>query len=253
MFWAFIVFVFSLCVGSFLNAVIFRVHEGESVLRGRSKCRSCEEPLGPLDLVPIVSFLLLRGRCRRCKISISWQYPLVELATAFLFLAAYKFSPLSEGGLKGVVGVWILLAFLLVIFVYDLRHMAILDRFTIPAMIVAVVLNLWTGEISAGSMLLGAAAIAGFFFVQFALSQGVWIGGGDIRLGALMGFALGLERGLVALFIAYLLGAAVGIVLLATKRAQAKTPLPFGTFLTLATAVLLFFGDAPLEWYLSLF
>lgn len=250
MFWAFIVFVFGLCVGSFLNAVIFRVHEGESVLRGSSKCRSCEEPLGPLDLVPIVSFLLLRGRCRRCKVSISWQYPLVELSTAVLFLLFY----FKDGRLTYMLfGNWILLAFLLVIFVYDLRHMAILDRFTIPAMIVAVVLNLWTGEISAGSMLLGAAAIAGFFFVQFALSQGVWIGGGDIRLGALMGFALGLERGLVALFIAYLLGAAVGIVLLAAKRAQTKTPLPFGTFLTLSTAALLFFGDTPLEWYVSLF
>lgn len=250
MFWAIFVFVFGLCVGSFLNAVIFRVHEGESVLRGRSKCRSCEEPLGPLDLVPIVSFLILRGRCRRCKAAVSWQYPFVELATAVLFLLFY----LRDGRLTyALFGDWILLGFLVVIFVYDLRHMAILDRFTIPAMIVAVVLNLWTGEVSAGSMLLGVAAIAGFFFVQFALSQGVWIGGGDIRLGALMGFALGLERGLVALFIAYLLGAVVGVALLAAKKAQAKTPLPFGTFLTLATAVLLFFGDAPLEWYVSLF
>ncbi|MBM5790017.1 prepilin peptidase [Candidatus Parcubacteria bacterium] len=250
-----IVILLGLAVGSFLNVAIFRTHEEETVLRGRSKCRSCETPLGFVDLVPIVSFLVLRGRCRRCKTAISWQYPLVELATAMLFLLFYlQAAPIASlEAAYALLGDWILLSFLVVIFVYDLKHMAILDRFTVPAMVLTALFNLWTHSVDASSMLWGVIVIAGFFSVQFALSRGEWIGGGDIRMGALMGFALGLEQGVVAVFLAYVLGAVVGIVLYAAKKAQRKTPLPFGTFLTLSTAVMLFVGDAPLRGYLQLF
>jgi prepilin signal peptidase PulO-like enzyme (type II secretory pathway) len=148
---------------------------------------------------------------------------------------------------------WTFLSFLTILFVYDLRHMLLLDRFTIPAMIVAIILNLWLGAPEVSSMLLGALAIGGFFYGQFALSSGKWVGGGDIRMGALMGFMLGLSQGLVALFLSYLIGAIVGIILLLMKKAQGKTPLPFGTFLSLSAAIILFFGDVPLRWYLSLF
>ncbi len=243
-------FIFGICVGSFLNAAIFRVHEGTSVAKGRSKCRSCELPLSAIDLIPVLSYLLLRGRCRRCKSAISWQYPLVELATGLLFILFFlkhqEFSLI-------LIRDWIFVSFLMIIFVYDLHHMLILDRFTLPAMIVAIILNLWLGTTGASSMIFGALALGGFFYGQFALSQGKWVGGGDIRMGALMGLMLGLSQGLVALFLAYLLGAIVGVILLVLKKAQGKTALPFGTFLTLATAALLFLGDAPLEWYLSLF
>ncbi len=245
-----LVIVLGICIGSFLNAAIFRIHEGTSVAKGRSKCRSCEVPLGPIDLVPIVSFLLLRGRCRRCKSAISWQYPLVEFVTGLLFVLFFikhqEFSLI-------LIRDWIFVSFLVIIFVYDLRHMLILDRFTIPAMIVAVILNLWLGAPAAASMILGAVVIGGFFYGQFALSQGKWVGGGDIRMGALMGLMLGLSQGLVALFLAYVLGAIIGVILLVMKKAEGKTALPFGTFLTLATAVLLLLGEAPLHWYLGLF
>lgn len=245
----FFTFLLGLCVGSFLNAIIFRVHEGESALRGRSKCMKCEEPLSPLDLIPVLSFFLLRGQCRHCKASIDWQYPLVEFATGLLFLIAFVFSPT----ILLLVRNFFFLSFLIIIFVYDFRHMLILDEFTIPAMIIATILNLWLGVVPVMSMLSGATLLSGFFYLQFVLSKGAWIGGGDIRLGALMGLMLGFEQAAVALFIAYLFGALFGIVLLALKKANRKTPIPFGAFLTFATVVMLFLGDTPLDWYLSLF
>lgn len=231
-------------------------------MRGRSICLKCEESLGPLDLVPVISFFILRGRCRHCKAAIDWQYPLVELATGTLFLLFYfKYARMWFGAdsISSISGMYlfasqlIFIPFLVIIFVYDLRHMTILDKFTIPAMTIAAIVNLWTGAVSAPSMLVGAIVFAGFFYAQFALSQGTWVGGGDIRLGALMGFMLGFQHGIVALFLAYLLGALVGVVLLLFKKADRKTPLPFGTFLTLATTAILFFGETPLNWYLSFF
>lgn len=256
------VFIFGICIGSFLNVAIFRVAEGRSVIKGRSKCKTCEEPISARDLIPILSFFILRGRCRKCKSIISWQYPIVELATGILFLVFFlKFSqgwfasPFVQSieGMYTLVRDWIFLAFLIVIFVYDLRHMFILDRFTIPAMIVAIVLNIWIGAIPASSLIIGAVILGGFFYLQFVLSNGVWVGGGDIRMGALMGLMLGLNQGLVALFIAYLLGAIIGVMLLLTKRVGRKTPIAFGTFMAIGTAVILFFGNAPLQWYLNLF
>lgn len=245
-----LIFFLGICIGSFLNVAIFRVREGRSVANGRSLCQTCEEPIIIRDLIPVLSFFILRGRCRHCKSVISWQYPLVEFTTGVLFLLFYlKFDP----DWLMVVRNWIFVSFLIVIFVYDLRHMYILDRFTIPAMIVAIVLNLWLAPVSISSSLLGAVVIGGFFYIQFILSNGAWVGGGDIRMGALMGLMLGLSQGLTALFIAYLFGSIFGVILLFYKHVSRKTPIAFGTFLSLSTAVMLFFGDAPLNWYLSLF
>ncbi len=256
-----IVFIFGLCIGSFLNAAILRLRENKSVIRGRSKCLSCGASLGPLDLIPVVSFFLLHGRCRTCRSPICRQYPIVEFVTGILFLLFYlKFHygwfgvpfVYSIEGLYFLVRNWILVSFLVVLFVYDLRWMVLPDQFSIPAMLVATMLNLWLG-VPALSLVLGAVVLGGFFFIQFAVSKGAWIGGGDIRMGILMGCILGLTQGLVALFFAYLLGALVGLGLLALHRVNRKTPIPFGTFLAIGTIGLLFFGEAPLLWYMSFF
>lgn len=243
------VFVLGVCIGSFLNVAIFRTHEGDSVVTGRSKCQSCEEPLEAQDLVPVLSYLRLRGKCRRCKSVISWQYPAVELVMGVLFVLAFIFAQ----GWMQLVAWWILLSFLVVIFVYDLRYMYILDRFTIPAMMVALLTNLFVGVIPAWSLLVGALVIGGFFWIQFAVSRGRWVGGGDIRMGALMGCLLGIEQGLLALFLSYVFGAIVGVWLLAHKQATRKTEIPFGTFLVIGTVISLFVGQEILDWYLGFF
>lgn len=238
------------CIGSFLNVVIFRTQNQLSVWNGRSKCRSCEVTLGWKDLLPLLSYVHLKGQCRHCKQVIDWQYPAVEFATGILFLIA--FAATSFDGVL-LIRNWIFIAFLVSIFVYDLRYLFILDRFTIPGMIVAILANLWIGLIDPWSYLLGALVLGGFFLVQYVLSKGTWIGGGDIRMGVLMGLMLGLQQGLVALFLSYVIGALVAIGLLLAGKVTRKTALPFGTFLVLGTLICLFVGQELLGWYLQLF
>ncbi len=257
-----LVFLIGICVGSFLNVLVFRTHENRGLIKGRSKCQSCEIAISWYDLVPVLSFILLRRRCRSCKNVLSWQYPLVELVTGLIFAGLYlvHFNALTgvtpdPDTLAGVIPFMrdaIFTIFLIVLFVYDLRFHLLLDRFTIPAMIVAILLNLFVG-VPVWSMLLGAVILGGFFLGQYLLSKGQWIGDGDIRMGVVMGLMLGLRDGLVALFLAYIIGAAIGILLLLTKKAKFKTQIPFGTFLAAATLVALLFGEQIVGWYLSLF
>lgn len=259
--WILIVFLLGTSIGSFLNVVVFRTREKKSVAKGRSKCQTCEIPIKAYDLIPIVSFFVLKGRCRNCKNVISWQYPLVELATGLLFVLVflrYAFgfslpdSMTADNMLAFMIRDFIFISFLVILFVYDLKHMLILDRFTVPAMIVALLLNLWLG-VPPWSLLIGALAIAGFFAIQVVVSKGTWVGGGDVRLGAVIGFMLGLEEGLAVLFLAYLIGAIIGILLLAVKKAGMRTKIPLGAFLSLSTLIVLFAGNAIIDWYLGFF
>lgn len=240
--------LFGLAIGSFLNVVVFRTH-ADVPLTGRSKCLICEQPIGWFDLIPVVSFLTLRGRCRRCKGAISWQYPLVEAVTTLLVvLIAWQTWPDVSLLLRDVI----LTIFLIIIFVYDLKYGYILDRFTVPGMILAVVMNFALGIVSVESMLLGALVVGGFFALQFIASKGKWIGGGDIRLGVMMGLMLGLWPGVLALFLGYVFGAIVAVGLLLRGRTL-KSAVPFGTFLTVGTVVAMLWGQKIIDWYLGYF
>ena len=253
-------FLIGLCIGSFLNVVVFRTHS-EMPLVGRSRCMVCEIPLVWYDMIPVFSFMALRGRCRSCRTSISWQYPVVEFMTGLLFMIAYlryaggyvlpataTFDTLPIFMVRDLL----FSVFLIIVFVYDLRYVLILDRFTVPAMIVALLINVWLG-MSPVDLLAGGTIIGGFFMAQYLLSRGTWVGGGDVRMGALMGLMLGLRDGLVALFIAYMLGAIIGIGLLLAGKVTPRSQVPFGTFLTLGTYIALFFGEEIVQWYLGLF
>lgn len=243
------------CIGSFLNVVIFRTRSSESVTHGRSMCQTCKTKIRFFDLIPIVSFVFLKAKCRSCKSLISFQYPLVEFAMAMLFVIMYVKQTLGLVPVSFLLLIrdWIFVSFLVVIFVYDLKYMYILDRFTIPAMIIAIILNVWLGQMFFATYLFGAIIIGGFFLLQYVISKGTWVGGGDIRLGILMGLMIGLTQGIVALFLAYIFGAIIGLILLLLKKVDRKTEIPFGTFLTVSTVIVLFFG--PLIWntYLNLF
>lgn len=239
------VFLLGLAVGSFCNVVIYRLKAGDSPVRGRSYCPHCKHTLGAKDLVPLLSFVKLRGKCRYCKKPISWQYPLVEAALAILavlVVARYGLSPESLFGL-------ILAAFFTIIFVYDLRYKLILDKVSLPAAAVALLGSLIIGR-SPLMLLLAVTVGGGFFLLQYLLSRGTWIGGGDIRLGAVLGLALGWPLVLVALVMSYLMGAAVTLPLLLSKRRSLTSLIPFGTFLTVAGLVTFLYGNELLNWYL---
>lgn len=244
-----LVAILGLVVGSFLNAVIYRLHKKVSFLRGRSYCPWCKHDLSTKDLIPLFSFMFLKGECRYCLKKISWQYPLVEFGTMVVFLLLFW-----QFGLTLEFFVYLIYAsILIIIFVYDLRYYLILDKVSLPAIIIAVLLSVFILNISLINILFGVLIGGGFFLLQFYISNGKWIGGGDIRLGVLMGAMLGFPGILVALFTAYVLGSIVGIFLILSKKKKWKSQVPFGTFLSLATLITFVFGELVIEYYQNLF
>jgi leader peptidase (prepilin peptidase) / N-methyltransferase len=244
-----LVVILGLVIGSFLNVVIYRLHKGVSFVAGRSYCPFCKHDLSFWDLIPVFSYIFLRAKCHYCRKPISWQYPLVEASTAISFALL-----LSRFGLTPTFFTYIVFTcFLIIIFTYDLRYYLILDRVSIPAMVVATLLSLFVLKISAVHLLIGALIGGGFFLLQFLISRGKWIGGGDIRLGAVMGLMLGYRSLIIALVLAYILGSMVGIGLIIFGKKGWKSQVPFGTFLSVATFCAFIFGTTVVDYYVRLF
>lgn len=232
----FLFFLIGLSLGSFGNVLIYRLSEGIS-LHGRSVCPNCNRVLAAIDLIPLLSFVLLHGKCRRCGAKIGWQYPLVELVSGFLFLFAYAASPLdaSQGLLFGIA-LWLLL----LIAIYDYRSHTIPDALSLPLILVAFLLAGMKETFPIQAALVGL----GFFAVQWAVSRGKWVGSGDIFLGAGIGALAGTPflTG-AALFVAYVSGALVASFLLITNKVTRKAHIAFGPYLVFGTAVVLLFQE----------
>jgi len=252
-------FILGLCIGSFLNVLIYRLPTQQSVVKGRSICPLCKASLKPKDLIPLVSFLMLRGRCRYCRGKISLQYPVIEFFTGVLFVFIAYYHQVNLG--FGDILFWrnlIIVSGLIVIFMTDLKHFLLFDVVTWFLIFVSVISNIVLSVLSQNwqtglwDFLLAGLAGALFFWLQHSLSHGTWVGQGDVYLGLLMGLLLGVQGLIVALFFAYILGAMVSIVLLIRKKKQLKSQLPFGVFLTLGTFISMFWGQQILVWYLSL-
>jgi prepilin signal peptidase PulO-like enzyme (type II secretory pathway) len=244
-----------LAVGSFLNVVIGRLRSGETGWRSRSRCPDCHAVLRPSELVPVLSFAALRGKCRSCGKAISWQYPMVELSTMFLFLTAFWLrggdAGVLSGGLLLTLRDWVFIAALTVVFVVDLRDMVVFDSVTLPMIAIAFLFNLAAG-VDPINLFLAALAGAGFFLFQYVVSRGRWIGGGDVRIGGMMGMMLGFPGVLLALFASYILGALFALGLLAGGKARWGGQMAFGTFLSVGTVLALFFGQDIMAWYVSM-
>lgn len=247
-----------LIFGSALTALISRQAKGEKWWKGRSHCPACRHTLSVWDLVPVLSYALLNGKCRYCRGAIGTSYPVLELSVAVLFAVAavMRLGPAAFGGVDAFLAPgwtlllrdWLAIVVLVQVFTYDLWFGYILDQVTLPAIVVFLVWNLVLGA-PWPALLIGVFVGGGFFLLQYIVSGGKWIGGGDIRLGVLMGVLLGWPLVLVALFLAYLSGGAFGAVLLASKRKSIGSQIPFGTFLSAATIIVLFWGEPLLTWY----
>lgn len=256
------VFILGLLAGSAISAVLARLKTGESWVSGRSHCPHCKKTLGFFELVPLVSWLAQRGHCRHCGKKIGWQYPALELLTGALFLAGFVlrfgFDPTAAfvaAPLRSALTAFrdfYALAILTVIFIFDLKEGLILDRVTLPAIVLLGALSLALG-MSPLSLALGILLGAGFFALQFWISKGRWIGGGDIRLGALLGALLGPAALGLALLIAYVSGATIGLLLIAANRKKWTSRLAFGTFLSAAAVYALYFGGPTIRWYVGMF
>ena len=263
-FFSFFIFLFGLIIGSFLNCLIWRLHKNETIL-GRSYCPKCGRQIAWYDNIPVLSFLILKGKCRSCQKKISWQYPVVELAVGVLFVIAFFLNYESrimnyEGGTFGlfiihnslfiiqVILDWFVDAVMTIIFIYDFRWYLILDIVTLPACVIVFLLNLALG-ISWQNMLISGIIGGSFFLFQYLISQGKWIGGGDIRLGLLMGIIFGWPNILVAIFLAYIIGSLVGVGLILAGKKKWGSQVPLGIFLSTASIITLFWGSKILAWY----
>ncbi len=243
-----LIFIFGLCVGSFLNVVIYRLQKKQSVVKPHSYCPRCRHRLFWFDLIPMVSFVILRGSCRYCQKKISWQYPLVEAACGLLFV----FFLLADG-LTPILFFHLLFSvILLLVFVYDLKYFLIPDAFILVGAVGAILASIFWGTPVFPQALLGSILGGGFFAFLVLISRGRWMGGGDVKLGFLMGLILGWSHLLLALFLAFVGGALVGIILILAGKKTLKSAVPFGTFLSVATLVALLFGDKLWLVYLSI-
>lgn len=267
-----LVFV-GLSLGSFVNALVWRIHQQHlpkskraasdtelSIAKGRSMCPNCKHTLGAVDLIPVFSWLLLRGRCRYCHKAISPQYPVVELCTAALFVASYIFWPQTVDSFVdyGAFGVWLItLVGFVALVIYDLRWMLLPNRIVFPltglAAVYAILQAVRADEPTTSilSSLGGLLIAGGIFYVLFQLSGGRWIGGGDVKLGFALGLFLGSPiMAFLMLFVASLMGLVISLpaVLLGKKRLASR--MPFGPFLILSTIVVQLFGQGLIDWYI---
>ncbi len=229
-----------------------------SILNGRSMCVHCKHVLSPLDLIPVFSWLGLRGRCRYCKEPISWQYPVVELVTTILFLASYFFWPVRLAGYQWIVFVsWLVtLVGLVAMAVYDLKWFILPDKLT--AFVTALVgLQLSVGFVFFGQSgrdligaIVGGAICFGLFWTLFQVSGGKWIGGGDVKLVFVLGLLAGdAVRALLTIFLASLIGCFVALMVLPFKRLRLHSKLPFGPLLIAGTIIVYLFGAGMVAWY----
>lgn len=241
------VVTFGLVIGSFLNVVIARLPERRSLWMPGSTCPGCGNAIAWHDNIPLVSFVALRGRCRACATPIPWRYPIVEAATAALFVVAWLVFGSDLRQFAAAVG---FLAALVAITVIDLRHQIIPDAITLPGVVAGLVASIATDRISWVASVGGILVGSGLFVAVILLSRG-GMGGGDLKLGAMLGAFLGWQALLVGLFVAVMLGGLSAVALLASGRLARKDAIPFGPFLALGGAVALFWGDAILVWYLG--
>ncbi len=271
-----VLFFLGLSLGSFVNALVWRVHQQElpvkkragskaelSIMTGRSMCPNCKHTLGVFDLLPVISWVALRGRCRYCKDAIGWQYPTVELITAVLFVLSYAYWPygLTESLDFAVFVLWLVsLVGLVALTVYDIRWMLLPNRivFSITGLATLMVLLRAISDPNPLTIFLqslgGLAIAGGIFYVLFQISDGKWIGGGDVKLGFALGLLLGTPAlAFLMLFASSLIGLLFAIPSLMTEQSNKSRQIPFGPSLMSATFVCILFGQRIIDWYSAQF
>lgn len=241
-----IVLLFGLVIGSFLNVLVARFKELETVVNTRSHCLSCKKNIAWYDLAPLLSFILLRGKCRECGVKISWQYPIVEALTAALAIHLYFLYGLSFL----FAGYLTIFCLLLVIATIDLKAMVVPDEFILPVILLGLMVTFLNQPIP-DSPAWGVLLCGGLLAIFVLFSKEKWMGQGDIGLGVLLGLLAGLTGGAVGLLLAFVTGALVSLGLLLLRKKNLKDMVPFGPFLIGATYVATIWGSEIAAWYLN--
>ena len=242
------IFLLGLIVGSFVNVVIYRVPRGQSVVAGRSMCVYCRVKISWFDLIPIVSFLLLMGKCRNCDRKISWVYPIVELYSGIIFLFAFISN---QPDIVTRIFLVFILELLLVLALTDLKNLILPDSILLVVLLGTVAYGIfehWVGSYSFNIFSLeniaGIVVLFSILFIPWFLSKGAWLGFGDVKLSGLVGLVFGIWGGLIIFYGALIFGMAVALILLASRQANLKTKLPLGTFISFSATVYIFWGSS---------
>lgn len=246
-----IIFIFGLCIGSFLNVCICRLIQDESIVFPASRCPKCKKKIKWFDNIPVVSFLLLKGKCRDCFERISWQYPIVEILTGVIFLSIF-----TKWGISRELIVYSLFVpGLLVIAFIDAKTTFIPDVITIPGMIAGLIIKLsfafidknFTNFFDAGSGMILGLAVFGFIVIASRGGMGI----GDIKLAGLIGVFLGLKSTFSMIWLSFILGGIAGIFLLVSKIKGRKDAIPFGPYLVMGALISMFWGENIFKWWLG--
>ena len=244
--------VFGAMIGSFLNVCIYRLPLGRSIVWPGSACGSCGHMLAWFENVPVVSYLILRGRCRACRAAISLRYPLVELLTAAMFAGAWWYY----GPSALLVSRLLFGCALIVLFAIDLEHHLLPNVITLPGIFVGFAFSLFTEPgwmASLAGILVGGGVLWGIAEAYYLLRHEEGLGMGDVKMLAMIGAFVGWKLMLITLMMASFAGSIVGIILIVSKRGGMKYALPFGTFLALGAALAATIGPGVLDWYLGFY
>lgn len=254
-----LVFIFGAAVGSFLNMVIFRLPKNIEIFRKRSFCPKCKATIAPFDLIPIFSYLALSGRCRYCQKKISVQYPLVETATALLFLLSFLIWEKQFGTnfsfLPQLLHLFLIVSVLIVIWIIDARFNIIPDSVLMFAILTSIALIVLSGA-NFSDILLRLETASGafvFFGVIILATLGRGMGAGDAKFAFWLGLIFPFPQITQVLFLSFVTGAIFAVILIVFKKAKFGQTIPFGPFLSLGALISLFFGDQILQWYLGNF
>lgn len=245
-YYLFVVFVFGAIFGSFFNVVILRLPKNKSIIFESSHCPKCHTHIKPYDLIPIISYIFLGGKCRSCKAHISFRYPIIEAITAFSYVGVYLIFGFSISTIIGII----LSSTLIIITMIDLDTMEIYDRLLIIILILAII-NVFFSELTIIDHLLGFFVISAPLFLVAYFTGG--IGGGDIKLIAVAGLLLGYKATIVAFFIASILGGLVAVYLLLSKQKNRKSLIAFGPYLCIGIFIAYMYGNSIINWYLSFY
>ena len=253
-----VLIVLGLVSGSFVNALVWRLHEKKDFISERSECPNCHHLLSAWDLIPVLSWILLKGKCRYCHKPISLQYPLVEAASALLFIFSYIFWPQPLHGAQVALFILWLIATvcLAALFIYDIRWMLLPNTIVFVLALLSLFIALISIINSSSPLkqlvneLLGALIGGGVFYVLYQASKGRWIGGGDVKLGFALGLIAGsFARSLLLIFTASVLGTAYSLPYLITKKLKKESAIPYGPFLIVAIVIVQLAGAGLISWY----
>lgn len=244
----FLIFILGLIIGSFLNVVIYRIPEGESIVYPASHCPNCAHKLTPLELIPVLSYILLRGKCKSCGADISIRYPIVELSTAIIFIINYIY--LSD--LITLTAGLIFSCLLIVLTMIDFDHQLLPDKLTLGGLVVGLIFSFFRSDITVIYSLIGILGAGGLLFLIAYLSQG-GMGGGDIKMMAMVGSFTGPIIAVSSIFLGAVIALIAHLPGIVSGKTGMKTKLPFGPFLAMASLIFWFWSEELFNLYITLF